>query len=153
MMGVSLILRSTTIHHIDLPHLDTPMLQILVDLVQVGVSQSSVSRSSIDTIMENINAFLGENRGTMPVFNRLVVSSDDVFRLVLGLLWYCIVKPVITLLKIQVSALVWSELVNHSYGIIETRVGRIARLDMVPNWTIQLSSHPRSWALQQRAIR
>jgi hypothetical protein len=98
-----LILTSTTIHHIDLPRLHTPMLQNLVRLIQVGVSQSRVSRSSIDTIVENINTFFGEDRGTKVADNKLG-SSDDVFKFVLGMLWDNIVNPVIRLLKIQVSA-------------------------------------------------
>jgi tetratricopeptide (TPR) repeat protein len=108
-----LILTSTTIHHIDLPDLPTPMLHILVLLVQVGVSQSRVSRSSINAIVETINAFLGENRGTkvadkkLGLLNKIVNklgSSDDVFKFVLRMLWDNIVNPVIRLLKIQVSA-------------------------------------------------
>jgi hypothetical protein len=79
------------------------MLQNLVRLVQVGVSQSRVSRSSVDTIVEHINTFLGENRGTMPVDNKLG-SSDDIFKFVLGILWDDVVNPVIRLLEIQVSA-------------------------------------------------
>jgi len=74
-----LILTSTMIHHIDLPTLHNPMLQKLVRLLQVGVSQSRVSRSSIDTIVDNISAFLGENRGTR-VADKLG-SSGDVFKL------------------------------------------------------------------------
>jgi tetratricopeptide (TPR) repeat protein len=108
-----LILTSTTIHHIDLPCLHTPMLQNLVRLVQVGVSQSRVSRSSINTIVENINTFPGENRKSKVVNNNKLGSSDDVFKLVLGMLWDDIVNPVIRLLKIQVSALIWSELASH----------------------------------------
>ena len=145
-----LILTSTTVHHIDLPRLHTRMLQNLVRLVQVGISQSRVSRSSINTIVENINTFLGEDRGTMAVYNKLG-SSDDAFKYVLGILWDDVVHPVIRLLKIQVSALVWSELASYSYGIIE--IWRFACLEMVPNWTIQLSSRPRGWALQRTAIR
>jgi hypothetical protein len=47
------------------------------------------------------------------VNNNKLGSSDDVFKLVLGMLWDDIVNPVIRLLKIQVSALIWSELASH----------------------------------------
>ena len=42
-----------------------------------------------------------------------------------------------------------SYIASHSYGILEVWFGRIACLEMVPNWTIQLSSHLCSWARQK----
>jgi hypothetical protein len=63
--------------------------------------------------VENINTFPGENRKSKVVNNNKLGSSDDVFKLVLGMLWDDIVNPVIRLLKIQVSALIWSELASH----------------------------------------
>ena len=74
----------------------------LIRLVQVGVSQSKVSFSSINIILEHISAFLGDNRGTKVVDNKLgsSESSDDVFKFILVILWDDLVNPVIRLLKI-----------------------------------------------------
>jgi hypothetical protein len=68
--------------------------------------------------VENINTFLGEDRATKVADNKLG-SSDDVFKFALEILWDDVVDPVVRLLEIQVSTLVWSELVSHSYRIIE----------------------------------
>ena len=94
----------------------------LVRLVQVGGSQSRVSRSSINIILENISAFLGDNRGTKVVDNKLgsSESSDDVFKFVLG---DTVGRPRKSCYQVAQNSseclLVWSELPSHSYGIIE----------------------------------
>ncbi|KAF8810350.1 TPR-like protein [Phlegmacium glaucopus] len=97
-----LILTSTSIHHIDIPSLPTSGLQDLVRLVQAAASQMTISRSSIDTIMGNVTALLGETRGLRLRDNQLR-SSDDIFKFVLGILWDEVVKPVVSLLKIEKS--------------------------------------------------
>ena len=113
-----LILTSTTIHHIGLPSLHTLMLQELVRLVRIAVSPSNVSRSSIDIIVENISAFLGQNRGGKVVddIDDKWGSSDDIFRHVLRILWDNLVNPVISLLEIQVSCSICGDLSRHSLG-------------------------------------
>ncbi|KAF8810268.1 TPR-like protein [Phlegmacium glaucopus] len=77
-------------------------LQDLVRLVQAAASQMTVSRSSIDTTMGNVTALLGETRGLRLRDNQLR-SSDDIFKFVLRILWDEVVKPVVSLLKIDKS--------------------------------------------------
>ena len=92
-----LIMTSTSVHHIPLPNLDAPKLKILVRLVQVAVHRlrTRISGSNIEVPRED--------RGTMP-FEQDKISSDDVFRHVLKVLWDELVKPVIEFLDIKVSS-------------------------------------------------
>ncbi|KAF8810299.1 hypothetical protein BYT27DRAFT_6496710 [Phlegmacium glaucopus] len=104
-----LILTSTSIHHIDIPSLPTSGMQDFVRLVQAAASQMTISRSSIDTIMGGVTALLGETRGLRLRDNQLR-SSDDIFKFVLRILWDEVVKPVVSLLKIDVSTFIHYEL-------------------------------------------
>ncbi|PPR04356.1 hypothetical protein CVT26_004224, partial [Gymnopilus dilepis] len=101
-----LVITASDVHHISLPDLPSHRLAELVHLVKVASSDRYVSRLVVDNVIGNLandsplEAALRklteeEDRGMRPETGLSKhISSDDIFRLVLGTLWDEAVKAV-----------------------------------------------------------
>jgi hypothetical protein len=116
-----LIMTSTNVHHIHLPSLPANELHRLVQLIQAVTSHSKMQRSSVDIFSKDISASLpvikdtlqnwinmDRERGGRKFQNK--VTSDDIFKSVLKILWTDVVKPVIMFLGLEVGLLFSSRL-------------------------------------------
>jgi hypothetical protein len=144
---------STDVHHIPLPSLPANELHTLVQLIQAVTSHSKIQRSSVDidtsafplaikqTLQNWVN--IAEERG-IRIFQD-TMSSDDIFKSILKMLWVDVVKPVITFLDLKVGLQFKAYYFIYSYYMLEIR--KTTYIAMVSYWAIFFPPYSCSWLL------
>ena len=110
----ALIMTSSDVKHIPLPNLDLTVINILVWLIQTATAQNPLLWESflpiIDDIFERMSFNSDAERSLrqsvegrhMKRLSDTKLNSEDIFRLVLGVLWISAVQPVIHSLSLEV---------------------------------------------------
>jgi hypothetical protein len=98
-----LIIKSTPpeVHSIPLPTLSTHTLRKLVSQTQAAATGLNISSSMIEETESSSFSYLKEGRG-MRFEVQDPISSDEIFKKVLRILWLEVVKPVIDFLGLKV---------------------------------------------------
>lgn len=98
----SLIMTSSTICHIPLPNLPSAELHKLVTLTQEAAKKKTLSSLFIEEVTGKMSVLLsGISRKEQEL--EILISSDEIFQIVLKALWNSVVLPVISALGLKVS--------------------------------------------------